>query len=70
MTKAHKIVTVRDAMMERLLANEIRSHKIQVRELTKKVRHWEQKVVQFGGEIQKQTLAKFQSQLNALVGTN
>ena len=64
--KAQKVYTVRDAMIENRNAKEARSHAIQVRELAKKVRQWETKAAKFGGEIHKQTLAKFQAQLAAI----
>ena len=64
--RTQKIYTVRDGMIANRAAKEARTHSIQVRELTRKVRHWEILAAKFGGEIHIQTLAKFQSQLAAL----
>lgn len=59
--------TLRDAMIENSNAKDARIHKIEVRELAKKVRHWETQVAKFDGEIHKQTLAKFQARLATII---
>ena len=60
------IRTVRDARLEKLYADETRRINSLRKELTQKARHWEQRVAQYGGEVQKATLAKFQAQLAAI----
>jgi hypothetical protein len=62
-----KIFTVRDAIEQNRAAKEARTHALQVRELTKKVKHWEKQVAKFQGEIHARTLAKFQALLAAEV---
>lgn len=57
------IRTVRDARLEKMYADETRRISILRKELTTKVKHWEKRVAQYGGEVQKTTLAKFQAQL-------
>jgi hypothetical protein len=65
---ASKIHTVRDALIQNRAAKNARLDAIERRELGKKISHWQNQVVKFGGEMQRQTLAKFEAQLAAIGG--
>lgn len=58
--------TRNDAREEKILATLNREHASAVREAKAKVRHWERKVEQFGGEIHRETLARMRANLEAL----
>lgn len=63
-----KIKTVYDVRREKFYAQLHAEHRAAVREARTKVRYWERKVVQFGGDVHVATLNKFKAQLAALVG--
>ena len=62
----NKIFTLRDARNEKLLMDARAEHRIALRAARAKVRHWEKQVALYGGEIQRETLARMQSNLAKL----
>lgn len=58
-----KIITAYDARRAKIIADEARYAVVERRELLAKIRKWERKVEQYGGEIHIATLAKFRAQL-------
>lgn len=63
-----KIVTVRDARIANLQAKADADYLREKRRLKAKVRHWTKRAEKFGGEINLQTLYKFQIALAAHCG--
>lgn len=61
-----KVRTVRDARLENLQAKEARQASIERRELRAKIRRWEGKVREFGGQVHVDTLARLRARLEAL----
>ena len=61
-----KVFTLRDAREEKLLMNARAEHCSALREARAKVAHWEKKVALYGGEIQRETLARMRANLAKL----
>jgi hypothetical protein len=64
-----KVYTLQDARNERLQEDAAFEHRCHLRDVAQakaKVRHWERRVKQFGGEVQQETLARMQAKLAAL----
>lgn len=58
--------TLHDAREERLLAEARREHANALKEARAKVRHWEAKARQFGGEVHIETLERMRAHLAVL----
>ena len=63
---ATKIRTVRDAAIENRQAKADAEHDRNRRRLTAKVRHWRKRAAKYGGELNLETLRKFEEALAAL----
>jgi hypothetical protein len=61
-----KIQTVRDARLEKYYADLNREAAIERRILRAKIRRWERKVEEFGGQVQIDTLARLKARLDAV----
>lgn len=59
--------TLHDARNERILAEANRDHARAVKEARAKVARWKRKVARFGGDIQRETLARMEANLARLL---
>jgi hypothetical protein len=63
MAAVRKIFTARDARDTRHQSEAKREHRLAVRQARAKVKRWEGKVAQFGGDVQNATLARMRGRL-------
>lgn len=66
-SQVNAIFTLRDAEAERQRNDYEMERRAKIRELRRKIRHWETQVRKFNGEIHRETLARFQKELDSLL---
>lgn len=64
----NKIITRRDAENARIEAEARAQFRIELREARRRVKHWQQQVARYGGEVHRETLARMRAALAALEG--